>query len=157
MLGLSRVCAYQFLLYLGLQIIFWPLILSGQSHEILYLDFKDESLGVTTSITSDQDGFIWLSTGQGLVRFDGTHFVHLEDLMQNVPHMAAPLNNVYIDKQNHLWCFKSDQGMFRINLENYTWDFYPEYNRNDPTYYYFNCIEYGNMIYFPASHGLFAV
>ncbi len=96
-------------------------MLNGQEQPSRSIDLRDRSLGVTTAITSDQDGFVWLSTSQGLVRYDGTNFIPVFDLVRNIPELPIRLHCLFVDSRNILWIYKSDFGLGSIDLQTYQW------------------------------------
>ena len=61
--------------------------------------------GYVTDIKQDSAGFLWLSTLNGLCRFDGHTFkTYRNDPNDTTSLCENHLNNIYIDAQNHLWC-----------------------------------------------------
>jgi ligand-binding sensor domain-containing protein/two-component sensor histidine kinase len=67
--------------------------------------------GVVTSICQDSKGYLWLSTFEGLSRFDGYRFVNYgtED---GLPH--AVINHVTQDRQGRIWLATNGGGVARL-------------------------------------------
>jgi len=65
------------------------------------------------SIWQTHDGYLWLGTQTGLVRFDGVRFTSFDN--PNVPGLKnAWVGNLFEDRQNNLWIGSSDAGLFRL-------------------------------------------
>ena len=65
------------------------------------------------SIWQTHDGYLWLGTQTGLVRFDGVRFTSFDS--PNVPGLKnAWVGNLFEDRQNNLWIGSSDAGLFRL-------------------------------------------
>ena len=65
------------------------------------------------AITQTPDGFLWLATGAGLVRFDGVHFTTFDK--ENTP--ALPENSVTalcVDKDGTLWVGTEASGLLHV-------------------------------------------
>lgn len=120
-----------------------------------YINFKAKPLGFTTAITSDRDGFVWISTGYGLYRYDGTNYEPLDQLIDDAPDISTEVHCLYVDAFNQLWIFKSNLGLYRINLNTFEWRHYPSLNRNHETSFYYSMFEdkdWGLLI--PHQNGL---
>ena len=71
------------------------------------------------SILQTRDGYLWLSTQSGVVRFDGVRFRALDDIYKNAP------GDVWIraavqDEQGALWIGTNDSGIYRFEGANIT-------------------------------------
>ncbi|MGA2879438.1 MAG: two-component regulator propeller domain-containing protein [Bryobacteraceae bacterium] len=65
------------------------------------------------AIYQTRDGYLWLGTGDGLVRFDGVRFTSPEDLDGlALPKMSV--RQLAEDSHGGLWIATSDAGLFRI-------------------------------------------
>ncbi len=65
------------------------------------------------SIWQTHDGYLWLGTQTGLVRFDGVRFTSFDD--PTVPGLKnAWVGNLLEDRQNNLWIGSNDAGLFRL-------------------------------------------
>jgi ligand-binding sensor domain-containing protein/signal transduction histidine kinase len=66
------------------------------------------------SIWQTHDGYLWLGTQTGLVRFDGVRFTSFDS--PNVPGLKnAWVGNLFEDRQNNLWIGSIDAGLFRLH------------------------------------------
>ena len=66
------------------------------------------------SIWQTHDGYLWLGTQTGLVRFDGVRFTSFDN--PNVPGLKnAWVGNLFEDQQQNLWIGSSDAGLFRLH------------------------------------------
>jgi ligand-binding sensor domain-containing protein/signal transduction histidine kinase len=66
------------------------------------------------SIWQTHDGYLWLGTQTGLVRFDGVRFTSFDS--PSVPGLKnAWVGNLFEDRQNNLWIGSIDAGLFRLH------------------------------------------
>jgi ligand-binding sensor domain-containing protein/signal transduction histidine kinase len=66
------------------------------------------------SIWQTHDGYLWLGTQTGLVRFDGVRFTSFDS--PNEPKLKnAWVGNLFEDRQQNLWIGASDAGLFRLH------------------------------------------
>lgn len=128
------------LLHRLLIIILFPTVMLGQKSGDL-ISFKDKSLGVTTAIVSDREGFVWLSTGQGIVRFDGTNFIHLRQLIPDAPDFEEYQQMLYVDQHNQLWVLKAATGLFRIDLNTFKIFSYKGFDLESRVSFYYSAYE----------------
>lgn len=67
-----------FLVAIGFFIYFLPLL--AQNTKYLSFEYlplgEGQDINLVYHITQDDDGFMWFGTGDGLVRYDGTHCIH---------------------------------------------------------------------------------
>ena len=68
------------------------------------------------AVKQDREGYMWLATQNGLVRYDGYQYkVYYLGADKLNPSATTNASSLYIDKQNNLWvaCFKN--GLFKYN------------------------------------------
>ena len=66
------------------------------------------------SIWQTHDGYLWLGTQTGLVRFDGVRFTTFDS--PSVPEIKnAWIGNLLEDRRQNLWIGSSDAGLFRLH------------------------------------------
>ncbi len=71
------------------------------------------------SIIQSRDGFLWLGTDEGLVRFDGTQFIRFD--RSNTPGMASDnITSVVQDDSGSLWMGTRGGGMLRYRDGTFT-------------------------------------
>ncbi|WP_420576580.1 ATP-binding protein [Ekhidna sp.] len=100
------------------------LTVSYSQFEPLYKDFihYDTDDGIPqsfiTGIVQDQQGFIWISTRDGIARFDGKNFRRYapdeKDLDRQLSTNA--INDLYLDDKNNLWIYNFNNQVDRIDL-----------------------------------------
>lgn len=92
--------------------------LSGDNCNISYLTMEDGLLhNYIDDIYKDSRGFIWLSTGGGLSRYDGFSFTNYQMETSPVTLKGNSVHRVYEDNFNRLW-IASDGGLDILDLEN---------------------------------------
>ena len=71
---------------------------------------------VVFSVTQDREGYLWLGTNGGLVRFDGVRFVTLE-AVGGTPLPKSPVRTVYAGRDGSVWVGFSETGGISRLLE----------------------------------------
>jgi hypothetical protein len=66
-----------------------------------------------TSILQTHDGYLWLGTETGLVRFDGVRFSRLEGNAQD-PLSHLWIRNIQEDERHEMWVGTNEAGLFRL-------------------------------------------
>ncbi len=71
------------------------------------------------AITQTPDGFLWLATGAGLVRFDGVHFTTFDK--ENTPAMPeSSVTALCVDKDGSLWAGVEASGLLHLQNGKFT-------------------------------------
>ncbi|HEY9031262.1 MAG TPA: ATP-binding protein [Kangiella sp.] len=68
------------------------------------------------AITQDNNGFIWVGTGNGLAKFDGYKFTSYNLTDTNI--LSLPTNHIkslYVDRSNDLWIGTMDTGLIHYS------------------------------------------
>ena len=69
-------------------------------------------------IHQDKEGYIWLSTFNGVVRFDGSKFIHIADIFPESDQL--PTNHISCvrkDDRGNIWIGTINHGMYMIDIE----------------------------------------
>lgn len=89
---------------------------SAQPVSFLHFTVSDglPSNGVR-SLATDQDGFVWIGTLNGLARWDGQRIAAFNDLAPGARLPEDDIKLLYCDRQGYLWLkFLQTPGLFRI-------------------------------------------
>src|SRR5450631_4271660 len=70
--------------------------------------------GTIYSILQTHDGYLWLGTQTGLIRFDGVRFEKLETIRRNVP-ANLWVRGALEDSHHAIWMGTSDAGVYRVD------------------------------------------
>jgi ligand-binding sensor domain-containing protein len=73
---------------------------------------------VINCIVKDPNGYIWLGTQNGLIRFDGRTFLRYSQIEANNLLDNEPINSLSILNNTELWV-GSDKGLYKINIDTY--------------------------------------
>lgn len=72
----------------------------------------------TNALAQTSDGFIWMASYAGLIRYDGRTFERIED-----PKGITSVRCLYVDSQDRLWIGTNDMGLFSLSRgEFFHWD-----------------------------------
>jgi len=74
--------------------------------------------GSITAIAQTSDGYLWIGTDKGLVRFDGFNFHQFERAHPN-PTLIGPVRTLLVDASDHLWILLQDSQVFRYQSGNF--------------------------------------
>ena len=88
-------------------VLYLPSIFAQQAREYSFKHFSVSSglaANTVSSVTQDEDGYMWIATTNGLQRYDGNSFISFKS-RENDP-SSIPSNHIsflYKDKKNNLW------------------------------------------------------
>jgi len=74
--------------------------------------------GSITAIAQTSDGFLWIGTDKGLVRFDGLNFHQFERAHPN-PNLIGPVRTLMVDASDNLWILLQNTQVFRYQNGNF--------------------------------------
>ena len=106
-----------FFLYIGISI-----SVHAQNTNTFYTQFTtkqglpDNSID---DIIQDKQGFIWLATKKGLVRFDGSNFIHFNTSTYNDFFKTQEVTKLYLHK-NHLYLLSRTDGILQLDTKTTT-------------------------------------
>src|ERR1041385_2387296 len=72
-----------------------------------------------SAIWQTQDGYLWLGTQSGLVRFDGVRFTSVENVYRNAP-ANIWVREILEDSNHTLWVGTNDAGLIRLENDRVT-------------------------------------
>src|SRR5262249_3341479 len=70
--------------------------------------------GSVSTIAQTADGYLWIGTDKGLVRFDGLNFRKLEQA-NPTSFVMGPTRTLLADRQENLWILLKDTKLFRYH------------------------------------------
>jgi PAS domain S-box-containing protein len=74
--------------------------------------------GSITAIAQTSDGYLWIGTDKGLVRFDGLNF-HQFERADRDPMLIGPVRTLLVDASDHLWILLQNTIVFRYHNGNF--------------------------------------
>jgi PAS domain S-box-containing protein len=74
--------------------------------------------GSITAIAQTSDGYLWIGTDKGLVRFDGLTFHQFEQAHPN-PIWIGPVRTLLVDASDNLWILLQNTQVFRYHNGNF--------------------------------------
>ena len=74
--------------------------------------------GSITAIAQTSDGYLWIGTDKGLVRFDGLNFHQFERADPN-PILIGPIRTLLVDAKDNLWILLQNTQIFRYHNGNF--------------------------------------
>ena len=74
--------------------------------------------GSITAIAQTSDGYLWIGTDKGLVRFDGLNFHQFERTNPN-PILIGPVRTLLVDASDNLWILLQNTQVFRYRNGNF--------------------------------------
>ena len=73
---------------------------TGESH---YLVEKKDGFENARCFIQDQDGFLWIGTTEGILRYNGHELDRLEDLLTHQSHPLRDITALHLDKSGNIW------------------------------------------------------
>lgn len=115
---------------------------------------SDSGLGAVLDIQQTSDGFLWLTTSRGLLRFDGVRFQTLTEVTNGAVR-GADINSLFIGHHGELWLTTRAAGLLR--WENGSVTTYPD-RRCTPTVQFSGIVEdTEGSLWIASSSGLYRV
>jgi ligand-binding sensor domain-containing protein/signal transduction histidine kinase len=74
--------------------------------------------GSITAFAQTSDGYLWIGTDKGLVRFDGLHFHQFERAHPD-PILIGPVRTLLVDVSDNLWILLQNTQVFRYHNGNF--------------------------------------
>jgi len=74
--------------------------------------------GSITAIAQTSDGYLWIGTDKGLLRFDGLNFHQFERAHPD-PMLIGPVRTLLVDASDHLWILLQNTTVFRYYNGNF--------------------------------------
>jgi ligand-binding sensor domain-containing protein len=74
--------------------------------------------GSITAIAQTSDGYLWIGTDRGLIRFDGLNF-HQFKLANPDPIWIGPVRTLFVDASDNLWILLQNTQVFRYQNGNF--------------------------------------
>ncbi len=121
-----------------------------QSYVIkVYNDRSGLPTGEANDVVQTPDGYIWIGSYAGLIRYDGTDF---RNFSEEGALLSSTVRSLYVDSSGRLWIGSNDMGVFYMENESFV---RPEGQPEDSflTIRYFTEAENGD-IYVSTSSGL---
>ncbi len=98
---------------LGIVLFVFSSVSSGQEKYLHFTEINGLPRNITTCLEQDKYGYLWIGTGNGIVRYDGKNFYSYPELS------GMGVNYLLYDSHGILWV-TTDKGLFRYNrLTNY--------------------------------------
>lgn len=92
---------------------------SQELFELQRYDAMNSALeGHVTQILQDRSGLLWLSTWNGLYRFDGYEFVRLKPLAGGCSMSSDRIRDIWASDRGDFFC-RTDDGIFRFDISQY--------------------------------------
>jgi diguanylate cyclase (GGDEF)-like protein len=112
----------------GLYFLFSALIFANDFGEISFETVGDNSsipYSVVTEVFQDEQGFIWIGTQRGLIRFDGYHYKQFKHTKDNVNEISGNFISKVTQSQNgYLWIGTKNDGISVFNPDKEIFTFF---------------------------------
>jgi len=83
------------------------------------------SQSIVLNIFQDSKGFLWISTQEGLNKYDGYKFIHYKNEPGNNNSLSDSYTRAVVeDSENNLWIATNQGGLNKFNTENETFQFF---------------------------------
>jgi ligand-binding sensor domain-containing protein len=132
--------AFKKFLFLCCSLILFSLCLrSQQSKTYAFTHYKISdglASNIVYNVVQDDNGFIWLSTINGLQRFDGNKFTTFKsDPSQHHSLPTDEINHVYVDRTKKLWVLTNDNKVGTFNTTTFRYQEVPVQSLNNGNVY----------------------
>ena len=120
--ALWRILHCQKALPATLALAFWAM--TAMPQELWQLHKYDETNssleGHTTQILQDRDGFLWISTWNGIYRFDGYEFRRMKPKLSDSCSMTSDrIRDIWLAKDGNIYV-RNDEALFHFNTHTYS-------------------------------------
>jgi AraC-like DNA-binding protein/ligand-binding sensor domain-containing protein len=106
-------------LLLYVLLIITPSLYAAEGHRLRRHDFSPEAGAPASHISharQDETGFLWLATWDGLVRYDGYHFVTFHPVSRSGGTIRSNrIFNMRVCSDGNLWCISSSHQLYRFD------------------------------------------
>ncbi len=74
---------------------------------VIYNDVNGLPTSEANAITETEEGFIWIGSYSGLIRYDGNNFERVDSVSTGITSVVS----LYVDSKNRLWIGTNDNGV----------------------------------------------
>jgi len=76
---------------------------------------SENGVGAVFEVQQDSDGYLWLNTANGVVRFDGVRFQSLEDATNNNALRSSEIRSAFIAPSGRIWFTTRTAGLILLD------------------------------------------